>query len=59
MEQFRATLSSVAQLLGEGLLTAAEAAEMKAAAMQDFNMSRCGLDDVCDPACHRSLFWGE
>ena len=42
MEQLRATLGSLAQLVGDGLLTPAEAAEMKAAAMQDFATTRCG-----------------
>ena len=42
MEQLRAALGSVAQLLGDGLLTPAEAAEMKAGAMQDFATTRCG-----------------
>ena len=40
MEQLRATLASVAQLLGDGMLTPSEAAEMKAAAMQDFAKTR-------------------
>ena len=40
MEQLRAALASVAQLLGDGLLTPDEAAEMKAAAMQDFALAR-------------------
>ena len=40
MEQLRPTLASVAQLLGDGLLTPSEAAEMKAAAMQDFAKTR-------------------
>ena len=45
MEQLRATLGSVAQLLGDGLLTPAEAADMKATAMQDFARTRCGCRD--------------
>ena len=40
MEQLRGALASVAQLLADGLLTAGEAAAIKAGALADFQAAR-------------------
>ena len=40
MEELRATLGSVAELLSNGILSAEEAAEIKAGALEDFRTAR-------------------